>query len=199
MWSFYWLGLGTEMRFCGLLADRQPTPAKVQAVSLHLTSAPRTWSRWAVRADAGSCDCLHLYLKLHSDMLYNLECNIQVRHNHPYAWKCKLFVFSCCLISAEWTRFIWTQFTEHDSMKASPLPLGPVPAKIVLLRNQSDGVSVSHQKRNKEPVWISGTRHEINDCTNDPCEHTFLHFEPISTGSRIVFTKKSFQSWNWER
>lgn len=146
MWSFYWLGLWTEMRFCGLLADRQPTPAKVQAVSLHLTSAPRTRSRWAVIVDAGSCDCLHLYLKVHSDMLYNLECNIQVRHNHPYAWICKLFVFTCCLLSAEWTRFIWTQFTEHDSTKASPLPFGPVPAKIVLLSNQSDGVSVSHQR-----------------------------------------------------
>lgn len=197
MWSFYWLGLWTEMRLCGLLAERQPTPAKVQAVSLHLTSAPRTWSRWAVIVDAGSWDCLHLYLKTHSDMLYNLECNIQVRHNHPYAWICKLFVFTCCLISAEWTRFITT---ELNPVYRTWLHKGFTSA----VRTSSSQNSPPQKskwwcfcfssvlpKRDKEPVWISGMRREINDGTNDPCEHSFLHFELISTGSRIVFTKKS--------
>lgn len=68
---------------------------------------------------------------------------------HPYAWICKLFVFTCWFISAEWMNEVHhhraeaslqniQQQTLHLSRKTSS-------NQNILLRNQNDSVSVSHQ------------------------------------------------------
>lgn len=43
----------------------------------------------------------------------------------------------------------WSHFPQHESTNVSPLPSGPVPAQIVLLTNQRDGVSAPRQCRRR--------------------------------------------------
>lgn len=134
MWSFYWIGPWTEMGVCLLLADTAST-CQGSGWERHPTSAPRTWSRPIVSFNAGSCDCLHLYSEIHTDTLYNLERNIQVRHNpsicmNTYAVGIYLLPHQC---RTEWMRFVITELKpvyRTFSYKCFASPGRPVPTKI---------------------------------------------------------------------
>lgn len=114
------------MAVCLLLADRQLTPAKVQAESVHLPFAPWTRSGATVIFNAGNCDCLHLYSELLTDMLHNVECNIQVCHNpsicmNMYVVRIYLLPHQCRAKECGSSSQSWSQFTEHSATNASPL------------------------------------------------------------------------------
>lgn len=83
----------------------------------------------------GSCDCLHLYSEMHTDMLCNVECNIQVRHNPSICMNMYVVSYLPAASSArsESMRFIVTELEpvyRTLSRKCFSSPGRPVPSKI---------------------------------------------------------------------
>lgn len=102
--------------------------------------------------NAGSCDSLHLYSETHTDMLYNPECKIQVHRNPSICMNMysQWFLFSCCLISAEWMNSEVDHPRAEASLQNILLQMLHLSKKAgsnpnILLTNQSDSVSVPHQ------------------------------------------------------
>lgn len=166
-----------------LLADRQLAPAKVQAGSVHLSSARRTRSRPILICNAGSCDCLHLY-----------------------AWICTLFLFTCCLISAEWMTEVHHHRAEA-SLQNIQLQMLHLCRKTssnhnILLRNQSDSVSVSHQCCLRGINHLFGSWEGSMKLRTAQMIHVSTRFFTWSlcqqTQEQRLQNRKSMESfWNW--
>lgn len=116
---------------------------------VHLLFARWTRSRPIVIFNPGSCDCLHLYSEIHTDMLYNVECNIEVRHNPSICMNMYVVrIYLCCLISAEQKNEVHRHRAGASLQNIQPqmlhLSRKTSSKQNVLLRNESNSVSVSH-------------------------------------------------------
>lgn len=125
---------------------------------------------------------------------------------HQYAWICKLFKFTCCLISAEWMNTVHHHRAEArlQNIQLQMLHLSSKTSsnQNILLRNQSDSVSVSHQCCLRRINNLFGAREQSMKLKTAQTVHESTRFFTWSLSQQTLEqrlrNRKSMESFrNW--